>query len=177
MTWLLLCLLLLQVASGGPVPDVPDATGVYYRQSDGSLGNIPKAPVVDAKTKGIGLFVDSGGYTNLGTDVVCAGAKASTRVPGPRPTIYVRGLGPSGDVLLIHLTSRKTTRTFHKSSGDSTIENKVGARKSDIRKTTVTAFSETLFAISPDVDLTPGEYLLVVGQPDASFDFGIDAKK
>jgi hypothetical protein len=177
MNCLILLLLLLQAISPVPAPDAPDSPGVYYRQNDKTWVNLPKAPIAETKTKGIGLFVETGGYTNLGTDVVCLGAKATTRVLGPRPTFYVRDLGPSGDVLLIRLTDRKTSRTFHKSSADSTTQNKVGARKSDIRQTAVVVFSEKLFSITPEVDLAPGEYLLVIGQPDSSFDFGIDRKK
>jgi len=167
-------LLLLQVAQPGAVSGIPSSPGVYYQNAGGNWVSFPKAPISHSKLSGTGLFVETGGYTNLGTDVICAGAKASTRVPGPRPTLYVRGVGSAEDVILIHLTKKKTTRTFYKSSANSTVENKVGANKSDIRRTVVNALAEGIFSIAPDVDLKLGEYLLVIGDPENSFDFGID---
>ena len=79
--------------------------------------------------------------------------------------------------MLIQLTKQRDSRNFHKSSGDSSVENKVGARKADIRKTAVTVFPEGTFSITPAVDLKPGEYLLVIGEADAGFDFGIEPRK
>jgi hypothetical protein len=171
------CLLLLQVSQSAPVPDIPSSPGVYYLQNDQKWVGLQKAAITHTKLSGRGLFVETGGYTSLGTDVICQGAKASVRINLPRPTFYIRDVGPSGDVLLIQLTKQRDSRTFHKSSGDSSVENKVGARKADIRKTAATVFPEGTFSIAPTVDLKPGEYLLVIGEADAGFDFGIDPGK
>jgi len=170
-------LVLLQFSQSAAVTDIPNPPGVYYQNSDKSWISIPKAAITKSKLTGTGLFVETGGYTNLGTDVVCDGARASMRVSGPRPVFYVRGIGPSSDALLIHLTKKKSTRTFYKSSANSSFENKIGAKKSDIRRTAVNVVSEETYSITPDVDLKPGEYLMVIGDPENSFDFGIDPTK
>jgi hypothetical protein len=109
--------------------------------------------------------------------VVCEGSKASTRIPVSKPIFYVRGLGPSEDVMLIRLSQKGNSRTFHISSGNANVENKEGFRKADIRKIGVSKYSEEIFSITPDSDLKSGEYLLVIGNPENSFDFGIDRKK
>jgi hypothetical protein len=150
--------------------------GVYYLQDDKNWIGLQKAAISQTKLSGKGLFVETGGYTSLGTDVICQGANASLRISIPRPTFYVRDVGPSTDVLLIQLTKKRDSRTFHKSSGDATVENKAGARKADIRKTAVTVYPEGTFSITPTIDLKPGEYLLVIGEADA-VDFGFDPKK
>ena len=170
-------LLLLQSVLPSSLPDVPKSPGVYYQTSAKAWINIAKAHISKSKLTGTGLFVETGGYTNLGTDVVCDGEKAQTRISEARPTLYVQGIGSPEDVQIIRLTKKKASRTFYKSSADSAIENKIGARKSDIRKFAVNQISEGLFSITPEVDLNSGEYLLVIGDPENSHDFGIDVKK
>jgi hypothetical protein len=177
MIFMAFCLLLFQVSQSVPVPDIPSSPGVYYLQSDKNWVGLQKAAISHTKLSGKGLFVETGGYTSLGENVICQGAKASVRTSIPRPTFYVRDVGASTDVLIIQLTKQRDSRTFHKSSGDSSVENKVGARKTDLRKTEVTVYSAGAFSITPAADLKPGEYLLVIGEADAGFDFGIDAKK
>jgi hypothetical protein len=170
-------LLLFLVSQSALPPDVPAAPGVYYLQNDSGWIALPKAAISQTKLSGKDLFVETGGFTSLGTEVVCQGAKASIRIASARPTFYARDAGPSTDVLLIQLTKQKDSRTFHKSSASATVENKLGARKSDIRKTAVAVYPGNIFSITPTIDLKPGEYLLVIGEADAGHDFGIDAKK
>jgi len=170
-------LLLFQAAPPSPVPRIPDSPGVYYCQGDRACISLPKAPILETRTKGLELFVDTGGYSNLGINVTCSGAKASTRISVPKPTFYVRAVGPSSDIMIIQLTKKSQSRTFHTSSGSSTVENKEGFKKTDIRKTAVAAYSEGVVSVRPEVDLKAGEYLLVVGTPENSFDFGIDPGK
>ncbi len=177
MMLLTVLLLLLQGAQATAIQDIPSAPGVYYRQPAQSWINIPKAPILSSKLMGTGLFVETGGYTNLGTDVVCEGDKAKTRISDPMPTLFVKGIGPAEDVQIVRLTKKKAGRAFYKSSANSTIENKIGARKSDLRMVTVTRIEEGVIAVTPDSKLDAGEYLLVIGEPDNSYDFGIDAKR
>lgn len=159
------------------MPNIPDSPGVYFQNAEKAWVGLPKARILKSKLTGTGLFVETGGYTNLGTDVVCEGEKAPIRIQSPRPTLYVRGLSAPEDVLIIRLTKKKNTRTFYKSSANSTVENKIGARKSDIKRTAVTEVSDGLFSFEPEANLSPGEYLLVAGDPENSFDFGIDANQ
>ncbi len=177
MSYFALFVFLLQMSQSAIVPDLPNSPGVYYRQADKKWMGLQKAAVSKTKTKGLDLFAQTGGYTNLGVDVVCQGAKASTRIPVAQPRFYVRGLEPSEDVTLVRLTQKENSRTFHISSGDANVENKQGFRKADIRKVVVRKYPDGVFSITPESDLRPGEYLLVIGSPENSFDFGIDRKK
>jgi hypothetical protein len=89
----------------------------------------------------------------------------------------VRGAGSPGDAVLIQLKRENDTRVFETSSADAAIDNKRGFRKKDIRKTTVVAYSDSCFSVTPDQALKPGEYLLLFGYANAGFDFGIDPGK
>ena len=171
---MLICL--FQAAQSIPAPGIPGGPGVYFQQDNKWIG-IKPAPVSGTKTKGLGTFVDTGGYTDLGTDVVLPGAASSIRISIPKPTFYVRGIGYSKDAMLIRLIRKGKSRVFHTSSGDATVENKEGFRKADIRKTVVTDYPDGTYSITPESDLKPEEYLLVLGDTASTFDFGIDPAK
>lgn len=177
MSYFVLLFVLLQGGQAAPAPGIPALPGVYYRQNDTNWVSIPRALLSNTKAKGLGLFVETGGYTNLGTDIVCPGSRASTRILAPRPTFYVRESGRPKDAMLIRLTQKKKSRTFHTSSNDVSVENKEGFRKANIRKTIVTEYPGGIVSVTPEGDLKPGEYLLVLGAEDTSFDFGIDPKR
>ena len=176
MNWLsvLLLLFLPQAAKPSTMPDLPVKPGVYYRQDHANWVSLQPAPVTDAKTKGMGWFIDSGGYTNLGMSIVCRGAKAVVRISVPKPTFFVREVGSSKDIMLIRLTQKRDKRTFQTSSSDATVDNKGGFKKGDIRKMAVVENPDHSFSVTPEEDLKPGEYLLVFGTASAGFDFGID---
>lgn len=170
----ILLLFLMQAASSGPPPGMPAGSGIYYRQDEARWIQLKPSALDDMKTRGLGLFIETGGYTNLGMKGVLNGARASIRIPMPRPTLYARGVGSSKDVILIQLKRRKDSRTFDTSSTDASIENKGGFRKKDIRQTAVVVYSDDSFAVAPEQDLKSGEYLLVFGNANSSYDFGVD---
>jgi hypothetical protein len=170
-------LLLFQATQTATAPKIPDSPGVYYMQDNGKWGTLTAASGAKTTTKGLDLFVETGGYTNLETDVVCQGARANTRISIPRPTFYVRGVGAAGNAILVEFTQKKERRTFRKSSANVTAENRIGVRKGAVRQTTVTTYPGGIFSVTPEAGLKPGEYLLVLGDAAASYDFGIDRKK
>lgn len=177
MSYFVLLFLLLQGGQIAQAPGIPASPGVYYRQNDSRWISVPRALISNTKAKGLGLYVETGGFTNLGTDIVCPGAKASTRLVVQRPTFYIRETGHPKDAMLIRLAQKKASRTFHTSSTDATVENKEGFRKADIRKTIVTEYPDGITSVTLGEDLKPGEYLLVLGATDTSFDFGIDPNR
>ncbi len=177
MKYLGIWFLLLQITQSAQAPSVPDSPGVYYRQANGQWISLSKAPIAKTTTKGLGLFVETGGYTNLETDVVCLGAKALVRITGPRPTFYVRGIGSSSDAMLIQFAQKKDKRTFRKSSGNATVENKVGVKKEAIRETVAAVYDGGVYSVTSATGLKPGEYLLILGDAETSYDFGIDREK
>lgn len=178
MNWLsVLLMLLFQAAKPAGMPDMPRTPGVYYRQNNANWVSLQPAPIAEMKTKGMELFIETGGYTNLGINIVCRGSRASLRISTPKPTFFVREVGSSKDVILLRLTPKKDRRIFKASSSDATVENKGGFRKGAIRKATIIMNPDKSFSVTPEEDLKPGEYLLVFGYAIAGFDFGIDAAK
>jgi hypothetical protein len=167
-------LLLLQVAQSGPPPGLPSSPGVYFRQNEKNWIPLQKTVFSKTTTKGLELFLETGGYSNLGMTVVCPGAKASTRISTPKPAFYIREAGPSTDVMFIRLARHRDSRGFHKSYAAITVENKEGFIKQDIRKAMVTLDPDRTFTVTPELDLGPGEYLLVIDNAVNSYDFGID---
>jgi hypothetical protein len=177
MVFIAALLLMFQAAQPVPEPGTPSAPGVYLRQDAKNWVSMPKAPYSQSKTKGLGTFVDTGGYTSLGGDSTIAGAKSSTRISDPAPQFFVREVGSAKDVVLVRLKTSGKNRSFHTSSVDATVENKQGFRKSDIQTTAVTEYPDKTYSVKSAQNLKPGEYLLVLGDIGASFDFGIDPKK
>jgi hypothetical protein len=122
----------------------------------------------------MGMYIETDGLTNLELRIVCRGARASLRISNPKPTFYVRGIGPATDMMLVQLTSKKDSRTISTSSSDSTVTNKEGFKRNDIRKLQLTEYTDGSFSATPEQNLKKGEYLLVFGTSTAGFDFGID---
>jgi hypothetical protein len=172
-----LLLLLLQTATTVPAPDVPAAPGLYYRQSEMRWIRLEPAPKASKNTKGIGTYVDTGGFTGLATSIAIMGAHASTRIENAKPAFFVRGPGFSKDVLLVRLMERKDSRTLSASTADATVGNKEGFKKDDIHKIGITDYANNLFSVTPEDGLKRGEYLLVFGYVATSFDFGVDPVK
>jgi hypothetical protein len=168
----LLCLM-LQTPKAAPIAGMPAASGIYFRQSEAKWVKLESAAMADMKTKGMGLFVATDGLSNLGMTAVYQGARARVQISNPRPVFYVRGVGSPRDAMIVQLTQKKDSRTIQASSSASTVENKGGFKREEIRKVTVTAFSDDSFSVSPIDELKPGEYLLVFGYAGTGFDFGI----
>jgi len=165
--------LLVQTAQPSPAADLPAAEGVYYRPPGAAWVRLEPAPVAEMKTKGMGLYLETDGYTSLGMNIVCRGAKAALRISNPKPSFYVRGTGSADDIMLVQLQVRKDSRSIRASSADSTLANKGGFKQADIHKLSVTALPDKSFMATPEEGLKPGEYLLVFGYATTGFDFGI----
>jgi hypothetical protein len=172
MNWICALFFLLQT-----ILHVPATPGVYYRLNDTKWVSLQPAPIDEMKVRGMELFVETGGYTNVGLNVVCLGAKASMRISVPKPIFFVRGTGSAKDVILVRLIQKKDGRTFKMSHEAATVENKGGFKKANIHKTVITVNPDNSFSLTPEESLKPGEYLLVFGYATAGFDFGIDQGK
>ena len=177
MFWLSVLLLVFAQAESAPALSVPEKSGVYFRQNNADWINLQPAVVSNSKTKGLELFVYTGGYTNLGLDITCPGARSSTRISVAAPTFYVRGIGSAQDAMLIRLTQKKDRRICKTSFSNVTVDNKGGFRKGDIQKLETAEYPNSLFSVTPGKKLDPGEYLLVFGNSPNGFDFGIDRAK
>jgi hypothetical protein len=178
MIWLgALILFFVQVSENIPAPDVPEASGVYYRQNETNWVFLQPAAVSNAKTKGMDFFVYSGGYTDMAMTITCPGARASVRIALQNPTLYVRGIGLAKDAMLVRLKKKTDSRELKTAFSNVTVENKGGFNKRDIYKLTATEYPDGFFSISPEKLLPAGEYLLVFGNASTVYDFGIDKSK
>jgi hypothetical protein len=189
--------LLLQSSKPVGIPEKPEASGIYYLQNGAHWIRLQHASIDKMKTKGMDLFVETGGYTNLGMDTIYRGAKAALRLSIAKPTFFVRAAhapeagapeagapeagapeaGATKDAMLVRLSQKKDTRIFHASSADSSVENKGGFKSGATRKVAVTEYPDHSFTLTPEENLSPGEYLLVFGSGTSGFDFGIDKAK
>jgi hypothetical protein len=172
-----LLLLLLQTSKPGEISDIPTDSGVYYRQNTAQWIRLQPARIDKMKTKGMDLFLASGGDIGLGTNVVYSGAIATLRIPVSKPIFFVRAVGSSKDAILVRMTQKEDTRTLKTSSLNSSIENRGGFQKGNIRKVAVTEYPDHSFLLTPEQSLSSGEYLLVFGSATSGFDFGIDKAK
>jgi hypothetical protein len=170
-------LLLLQAVSPQPAPGLPDSPGVYFQQVGPTWKKVEPASLADTRTKGMDLFIQTGGFFSPNMTIVYKGSRAPTQISLPRPTFYVRRLGSPRDVILVQLTPKKDSRTLQTSANEVASDNKGGFNRKEIQSATVTAHAEDLFSITPDKDLKPGEYLLLLSLTDAGFDFSITLPK
>lgn len=156
-----------------PVPGMPKAEGVYYRQGPDTWIKLEPAPPLSSRMGGLDAYLQTEGLTNLDVDYVYPGGQASLHITETRPTFYVRGVAPAQDALVVRLTRRKDSRTVQTESSASMVGNKGGFKKRAIHTVTVVPYSDGSASITPDEELQPGEYLLAFGYATLSFDFGI----
>jgi hypothetical protein len=171
----ILLLLFFQLTNLATAPDLPSKAGVYYRQNDGKWLNLKAALVAGAKTKGLGLYIETDGITGLQTEFDCQGAHASTQILLSKPVFYIRGIGSPSDAALVRFEQKKNRRLLHAAPSDGTAVNKGGFRKEAVRKIDIAQYPDKSFSITPLEDLKEGEYLLILGSLSTSFDFGIAA--
>ncbi len=173
----LILLFFVQAAKPAPVQGMPAAAGVYFRQDNGQWARMETATMADMKSKGMGDFLETAGYTNLTVTVTYREAQAKLQIPAARPTFHVRGTGSAKDAMIILLTRRRDTRTVRTDSSLATVDNRAGFRREDIQPVTVTVYSDNSYSVTPEQDLKPGEYALVFGFANAAYDFGISRPK
>jgi len=171
-----LILFLAQAVESVSPPPVPEAPGIYYLQQTKWIPLQP-AVVADANAKGMELFVYTGGYTDLGMNVACKGARAAIRIRDAKPVFHVRDIGSVQDAMLIRMTRKKDSRVFKTSFSNVTVDNKGGFDKRDVFNLSGSDEPGGVISLSPEKSLPPGEYLLVFGNASKAYDFGIDKSK
>lgn len=169
-----LLLFFMQAATPIAIPDRPIAPGVYYRQSVAKWILMPSARVAQSKAKGLDIYVETGGYTNLDMDVSYNGEQALLRIAAPKPTFFIRDVGASTDLAVVRLTQKKDLRMCQFSPPVATVDNKLGFKRSDLVKTVITEYPDKSFSVTPEEELRPGEYLLIFDKATSGYDFGIN---
>jgi len=173
----LVFVLLVQAAKPAPPADLPAGPGVFCRQDASPWVRLEPAVITDTQSKGMDLFLQTGGFYNPDLTLVYKGPRARLQLSALRPVFFVRGAGSARDAAIVALTRRKDTRTLQTSAAAVTVDNKVGISRKHLRRTALTVYSDDSFTVSPDEDLKPGEYVLLLGLSNAGFDFGIRPEK
>ena len=165
------------IAQEPAVPgNLPSGAGVYYHQGEATWIVLTRPVMAATKTEGMEHFLDTRGWSNLSRTIVFDGAAAAIRIPDPKPTFYVRDIGSAQDVLIAQLTRKKDTREIQASSTNASVNNKEGFKRGRVYRVTAIALSKELYSVTPEQTLKPGEYLLVFGHAETSFEFGVQAR-
>ena len=142
------------------------------------------------------ITIGGGGATHIGKMFVPGltpqmvwtfrGAEAPVQITDPKPTFYVKQspymanvAGHSErDIIIVRFDKKKDHRELQTTSGGSAFTFKAGFSKERTPEIVVTHVSETIFRVTPKVDLPPGEYLLTFGFGGmGGYDFGVTGGK
>jgi hypothetical protein len=158
-----------------PPAGLPADAGVYYHRGETRWVALTRPVLAETRTAGMEHFLDTYGWSNLNRTIVFQGAAAGIRIPDPKPTFYIRGIGSAQDVLIAQLTARKDSREIRADSTSASVNNKEGFKRGSIYRLTATVLAKDLYSVTPEQNLKPGEYLLVFGHAETSFEFGVQA--
>ncbi len=175
MTWLgILILFAVQASELNPSPAVPEAPGVYFRQDAAHWISFRPAVISNASARGMEMFVYTGAYTDLAMSLSCPGPRATIRISLKKPSLHVREIGSSKDVVLVRLKKKKDRRVLKSAFSNVTVQNKGGFDRKDLFKLSVSEYPDGTFSVTPEKALPAGEYLLVFSSASTAYDFGVD---
>jgi|SRR6266516_2355266 len=166
-----------QSKTSAGVAALPQADGVYYRQSAAKWIQLTQARVADSKIRGMETYLQTDGLTGLNMNFVYPGAHAAIQIFEKRPTFFVRGIGTGAEALIVQLTCKKDSRAVSTTSLNAARENNAGFDKKDIYRVVVVLSLDGGFSATPEENLKPGEYLLTFGSANTGYDFGISSAK
>jgi hypothetical protein len=170
----LMILLLVQSVSSGAIPNAPESPGVYVSHGNAAWMKLQPAHALESKTKGLDVYIETGGYTNLNMSVTYRGAKAALRIAATKPIFFVRGIESAKDFSVIRLASKKDQRAFQSAPSSAAVNNKLGFKKLDIVKMAVVENPDHSFSVTPEESMKPGEYLILFDKITSGYDFGVD---
>ncbi len=156
---------------------MPEGNGVFVRSGAGGWIKLERAKTDDSKAHGMGRFLETDGLSGLNMTLEYHGTRAAIQISERRPTFHVRGIGSAKEALIVQLTRKKDSREVKIDTTEASSDNKVGFKRGEIRRVATASLSKTAFTVVPDLELKPGEYLLVLGDATAIFDFGVSPSK
>jgi hypothetical protein len=166
-------LALFMACAWGQTPSL-ESPGAYCRISASEWVKLAPARPKDTKTAGMGRFLENEGLTNLNVLYVYAGPQAALQVQDPTPVFQICISDSSREsALIVELAKKKDGREIEATHDATTSQNKMGYRKSVIHQVTTNPAGPGCYTATPDEPLKPGEYLLTLGTPENTFDFGI----
>ncbi len=170
--WLPLLVLLGAGVQESEIP--PETKGVYYWKGTSDWIMLDPATLSDSESRGLSRFIETDGLSGLNVNLTFDGSSSPVQIDDRRPVLYVRGIVPGDDTLIVQLAVKRDSREVQTSLSFAGVNNKVGFRNADIRRVTIRpSDAQDLFVIAPQEALKPGEYLVVFGHIDNAFNFGI----
>lgn len=151
-----------------------DQPGVYYKAQAGWT-RLDTADSSGVKASGAAKTLLTWGRASATTSRVYKGAQASLQANERRPGFYVRGFNVSDQTALIVRVEKKRKDREVRIGSLSAFDVKTGYREQDARKVKVTSIANDVSIITPESELEPGEYILLLDSSasDYAYDFGV----
>jgi len=165
----------LQSRSDDPsLAGLSDQPGVYYKAQTGWT-RLDTAFSSGVRNSGTAKTLLTWGMASTTTSRVYKGAQASLQAQERRPGFYVRGFNVSDQTALIVRVEKKRNDREVRIGSLSAFDAKTGYREQDARKVKVTSIAGDVSVITPETELEPGEYILLLDSnaSDYAYDFGV----
>jgi|WetSurMetagenome_2_1015567.scaffolds.fasta_scaffold24131_3 hypothetical protein len=159
--------------AGSLSPEVPAREGVFYQSGEGKRIELRKTQAAESKAGDIDKYLITAGLAGLGATYIYSGEHADLQIKEKKPTFYLCGSIEGKDAIIVQLTRKKDSRTVQTNSGEASSDNRMGYRRSDLFRVSLSDESNGCFSAKPDLELKPGEYLLGIGSSPSTYDFGI----
>ncbi len=150
----------------------PPASGVFCK-AQGKWTELHPAALAASKTGSLDVMEQTDGLAPVNTVDVYAGPSAAVQLSDRKPEFYIHGLSYGCDSIIIHVTQKGGNRQARSSTAQASSDNKVGYKKAEVRRVTTRSVSKETCTITPETELKPGEYLLVLQSGKIVYDFGI----
>jgi hypothetical protein len=151
-----------------------DQPGVYYKAPAG-WARLDTASPPRVKTNGVAKTFLTWGIAPATAAHVYSGAQASLQAAERKPGFYVRGFTVSDRTALIVRVEKKSRDREVRIGSLSAFNARTGYREQDARKVKVTSIAGDVSIITPETELEPGEYILLLDSSasDYAYDFGV----
>jgi hypothetical protein len=148
--------------------------GVYYKAQAGWT-RLDTASSSSVKTSGVAKTFLTWGIASSTTSRGYRGAQAPLQASERRPDFFVRGFNVSDQTALIVRVEKKRDDREVRIGSFSAFNAKPGYREQDARKVKVTSIAGGVSIVTPETELEPGEYILLLDSSasDYAYDFGI----
>ncbi len=151
-----------------------DQPGVYYKAQSGWT-RLDTAASSRVKASGAAKTLFTWGIASTTTSLVYEGAQAPVQAGERKPGFYVRGFTVSEQSALIVRVEKKKNDREVRIGSLSAFDARTGYREQDARKVKVTTIASDVSIITPESELEPGEYILLLDRAasDYAYDFGV----
>jgi hypothetical protein len=165
--------------AGSMTPGVPGYAareGIFYDPGNSPWIELSKAQALESKAGNIDKYLMTAGLSGLNATHIYSKEHADIQIKETKPTFHLCGSLESKDAIIVQLTRRQDSRSIQTNSGEASSDNRMGYRRSDLFRVSLSAEPSGCISAKADLELKPGEYLLSVGSSPSAYDFGIAEK-